>query len=102
MNWTTKLKFHKYYFWFQIVMSSYYLLNLSTRNNKILDFIFYKGDDNLVYKHKESTSDIHQLLQYVEKKFSDVLIPAGQLVTQEYLGKGMVHCMYVIMTIIML
>ena len=40
MNWTVELKFHKYYCWFQIVISSYYLLNLSTRNNKTW---FYKG-----------------------------------------------------------
>ena len=42
-----------------------------------------------MHKHKKSTSDIHQFLQYVERKFSDVLILASQLVTQEYLGKGM-------------
>ena len=48
----------------------------------------YKGDNDHMYKRKESTSDIHQFLQYVEKKFSDVLIPASQLETQEYLGKG--------------
>lgn len=47
-----------------------------------------------MHKRKESTSDIHQLLQYVEKKFSDVLIPANQLVTQEYLGKGTYVCLY--------
>ena len=45
------------------------------------------------HKHKEPTADIKQLLQHVETKFSDVLIPAQQIVTQEYLGKGMeVYC----------
>ena len=44
-----------------------------------------EGDNNHMYKRKESTSDIQQFLQYVEKKFSDVLIPANQLVTQEYI-----------------
>ena len=46
-------------------------------------------------KYKESTANIHQFLQQVETKFSDVLISANQIVTQGYLGKGMHVATYV-------
>jgi len=45
------------------------------------------------HEFEESTADIKYFLQYVESKFSDVLIPASQIVTQERLGKGM-HCIH--------
>ena len=46
-----------------------------------------KDGDN--HDRKESTANVHQFLQQVETKFSDVLISANQIVTQGYLGKGM-------------
>ena len=33
-------------------------------------------------------SEINQLLQYVEKKFSDILIPEEVVNKQEFIGKG--------------
>ena len=53
----------------------------------IINILHFKGGH--FHERKESTADINQLLQHVETKFSDVLIPAQQIVTQEYLGKGM-------------
>ena len=37
-------------------------------------------------------SEINQLLQYVEKKFSDILIPEEVVNKQEFIGKG--TCMH--------
>ena len=50
-------------------------------------FCIFKG--GYFHERKGTSSDINYFLQHVEKKFSDVLIPAQQIVTQEYLGKGM-------------
>ena len=58
-----------------------------------IQFLILKG--GCAYKHKESTADIYQFLQQVEVKFSDVLIPTSQIVTQGYLGKGMYACIYI-------
>ena len=56
-----------------------------------IDILHFKGD--YVHKHKKSAADINHFLQHVEAKFSDMLIPVQQIVTQEYLGKGMeVYC----------
>ena len=47
------------------------------------------------HDRKESTANVHQFLQQVETKFSDVLISANQIVTQGYLGKGMYAATYI-------
>ena len=54
---------------------------------KDFDILHFKGD--YVHESKESSADINHFLQHVEAKFLDVLIPVQQIVTQEYLGKGM-------------
>ena len=49
-----------------------------------------KGDDD-DGRHTVSTADVNQFLQHIETKFSDVLIPANQILTQEYIGKGFTY-----------
>ena len=56
--------------------------------------MYFKGGYD--QKRTGSTADINQLLQHVETKFSDVLIPASQIVTQEYLGQGMYIKRYIL------
>ena len=51
-----------------------------------------KGDDDC--RHTVCTADVNQFLQHIEKKFSDILIPTNQIVTQEYIGKGCT-CIYI-------
>ena len=48
-----------------------------------------KGDGD--GRHTVSTADVNQFLQHIETKFSDVLIPANQILTQEYIGKGFTY-----------
>ena len=69
-----------------------YVFALATFYCLKLRILHFKGG----YECKESSADINHFLQHVEAKFSDVLIPLQQIVTQEYLGKGMkVYHIYV-------
>ena len=53
----------------------------------------FKGSDGCM--RTICTADVSQFLQHIETKFSDVLIPANQIATQEYIGKGCTYiCMY--------
>ena len=59
----------------------------SSEIHKVQVSCVFKG--GCEHEQKESIADINHFLQHVETKFSDVLISANQIVTQEYLGKGM-------------
>jgi len=51
--------------------------------------LFSCFEDGHGHKHKDSAAEINQFLNnVVETKILDVLIPVNQIVTKEYLGKG--------------